>query len=91
MGRAAVASIEEIKSGVNRFTVATKEQVAEIQAVRAQLEQDLALLITVTSGTGHPQITAAISSLKEIGTKLDNASKLATDAATTAGRYAASF
>ncbi|MGC4854215.1 hypothetical protein ACLQ24_12670 [Micromonospora sp. DT4] len=84
-----MASIEEIKAGVNRFAVATKEQVAEIQAVRAQLEQDLALLMSVTSGTGDPQIAAAISSLKEIRTKLNTASDLASDTANMVARYTA--
>lgn len=86
-----MASIEEIKVGVNRFAVATTEQVAEIQAVRAQLEQDLALLRAVTSGTGDQRIASAISGLEKIRTDLNTASNLATGAATIAGRYAANF
>ncbi|GAA0398793.1 hypothetical protein GCM10009541_47280 [Micromonospora gifhornensis] len=86
-----MASIEEIKAGINRFGQQTQQSVVQLRAVHDSLEQSLALLQAVTAGTSHPAVGQAISQIEQVKTKLNEASQLALGAVETTRRYAASF
>ncbi|GIJ25605.1 hypothetical protein Vqi01_07670 [Micromonospora qiuiae] len=86
-----MASIEEIKAGINRFGQQTQQSVVQLRAVHDSLEQSLALLQAVTAGTNHPAVGQAISQIEQVKGKLNEASQLALGAVDTTRRYAAGF
>lgn len=86
-----MASIEEIKAGINRFGQETQQTVLQLRAVHDSLEQSLALLQAVTAGSSHPAVSQAVSQIQQVKAKLNEASQLAGGAVETTKRYAASF
>ncbi|MEO3779421.1 hypothetical protein ABGB16_21770 [Micromonospora sp. B11E3] len=86
-----MASIQEIKAGINQFGRSTQEQVAQLRAVHDSIDQSLAQLRAVTSGTAHPRVVEAIARLEQAKAKINEASQLAAGSIEATRHYAASF
>ncbi|MER7166716.1 hypothetical protein ABT336_11725 [Micromonospora sp. NPDC000207] len=86
-----MASIEEVKAGINRFGQETQQNVTQLRAVHESLQQSLGALMAVTAGTGHPAVAEAISRMEQVKAKLDEASQLAMGAVDATQRYASGF
>ncbi|WP_428964201.1 hypothetical protein [Micromonospora fluostatini] len=90
-GAVAVASIEEVKAGINRFGQETQQNVAQLRAIHDSLEQSLSMLRAVTAGTGHPAVGEAIARMEQVRAKLGEASQLALGAVEATQRYSSGF
>ncbi|MFY1703631.1 hypothetical protein ACN28G_18175 [Micromonospora sp. WMMA1923] len=86
-----MASIEEVKAGINQFGQQTQQNVAQLRAVHQSLEQSLSMLRAVTAGTGHPAVGEAIARMEQVRAKLDEASQLAMGAVEATRQYASGF
>ncbi len=86
-----MASIQEIKAGINQFGKSTQEQVAQLRAVHDSIDRSLAQLRAVTAGTAHPRVAEAISRMEQAKAKLNEASQLAGASIEATRHYAASF
>jgi uncharacterized protein YukE len=86
-----MASIEEIKAGVARFSSETSQQAATIRGIADQLEQTTALLRSLTQGTSHSRVGEALSRMEQAKQKLHEATTLAQGAVEATNSYAASF
>ncbi|MDG4799331.1 hypothetical protein [Micromonospora sp. WMMD980] len=86
-----MASIQEIKAGINQFGKASQEQIAQMRAVHDSINQSLAQLRAVTAGTAHPSVAEAIARMEQVKKNLNDASQLAGASIEATKRYAASF
>ncbi|TDB79517.1 MULTISPECIES: hypothetical protein [unclassified Micromonospora] len=86
-----MASIQEIKAGINQFGRSTQDQIAQMRAVHDSINQSLAMLRAVTSGTTHPSVAEAIARMEQVKKNLNEASQLAGASIEATKRYSASF
>ncbi|GAB2963115.1 hypothetical protein GCM10027280_59960 [Micromonospora polyrhachis] len=86
-----MASVEEVKAGVAQFGDQTAQQMAQIRAVAESMEQTVALLRAVTSGTSHPRVAEALARMEQVKQKLHEAAALGQGAVEATRSYVAGF
>jgi alanyl-tRNA synthetase len=86
-----MASVEEVKAGVARFSEETGRQMTAIRAVAQSMDQTSAMLKAVTQGSNHPQVGEALARIEQVKQKLTEATQLAAGAVDATKRYVAGF
>ncbi|MEV4757557.1 hypothetical protein AB0J86_20930 [Micromonospora sp. NPDC049559] len=86
-----MSSIEQVKAGVARFGDETARQVSQLRAVAESMEQAVAQLRAVTTGTNHPRVMEALARMEQVKQRLNEAATLAQGAVESTKSYVASF
>jgi hypothetical protein len=86
-----MASVEEVKAGVARFGDETGRQAAQIRAVADSMDQSMAMLRGITTGSNHARITEALARMEQVKQRLNEAAALAQGAVESTRAYVAAF
>ena len=86
-----MASVEEVKAGIGRFSDETSQQAATIRSIADSMDRTSALLRGITSGANHAQVAEALVRLEQAKQRLHEAATLAQGAVEATNSYVAGF